>query len=227
MAYEMLMQNLQMDTQIFISNLLEGVLAFAVLVVILLIGLFVANVLGWILKRFLQEIKLEKFLEHHGVNDAFVGFSLSNIAVALLKLWTIVVFLGIAADIVSVPMLSMLAMNAAGYMPSLIQGVIILLSGLVIGDYITDKMKLAKKVPFINSLAILVEVFIAYNALVMALPLLLPAADPSLLVTSFLVVLAALAFALSLGTAIAIGLGTKDAVADVVKRHKSKIDALF
>lgn len=227
MAYELFMEKLQLNAASFLTNVLEGVFAFAILVVILLIGMFVANILGWILKHFLQRIKLEKFLEQHGVNDAFVGFTLSGIAVGLLKLYVVVIFLGIAADVVQVPMLYMVASQASGYMPSLVQGVVILLAGLMGGDYVTDKMKMAKKVPFINPLAILVEVFIAYNALVIALPLLLPSADPSLLVTSFLVVLAALAFALSLGTAIAIGLGMKDAVASVAAKHRDKINSLF
>ena len=227
MAYELFMDKLQVNSAAFLTNVLEGVFAFAILVVILLIGMFVANILGWLLKHFLQRVRLEKFLEQHGVHDAFVGFTLSSIAVGLLKLYVVVIFLGIAADVVMVPMLYMVASQASGYMPSLVQGVVILLAGLMGGDYVTDKMKTAKKVPFINTIAILVEVFIAYNALVIALPLLLPSADPSLLVTSFLVVLAALAFALSLGSAIAIGLGMKDAVASVAAKHKDKINGLF
>jgi len=227
MAYELFMDKLQVNSAAFLTNVLEGVFAFAILVVILLIGMFVANILGWLLKHFLQRVRLEKFLEQHGVHDAFVGFTLSSIAVGLLKLYVVVIFLGIAADVVMVPMLYMVASQASGYMPSLVQGVVILLAGLMGGDYVTDKMKTAKKVPFINTIAILVEVFIAYNALVIALPLLLPSADPSLLVTSFLVVLAALAFALSLGSAIAIGLGMKDAVASVAAKHKDKINSLF
>src|SRR3989338_2581994 len=227
MAYELFMEKLQVNSASFLTNVLEGVFAFDILVVILLIGMFVANILGWLLKHFLQRVKLEKFLEQHCVHDAFVGFTLSSIAVGLLKLYVVVIFLGIAADVVMVPMLYMVASQASGYMPSLVQGVIILLAGLMGGDYVTDKMKTAKKIPFINTIAILVEVFIAYNALVIALPLLLPSADPSLLVTSFLVVLAALAFALSLGSAIAIGLGMKDAVASVAAKHKDKINSVF
>ena len=227
MAYELFMEKLQVNSASFLTNVLEGVFAFAILVVILLIGMFVANILGWLLKHFLQRIGLEKFLAQHGVHDAFVGFTLTSIAVGLLKLYVVVIFLGIAADVVMVPMLYMVASQASGYMPSLVQGVIILLAGLMGGDYVTDRMKTAKKIPFINTIAILVEVFIAYNALVIALPLLLPSADPSLLVTSFLVVLAALAFALSLGSAIAIGLGMKDAVASVAAKHKDKINSLF
>lgn len=227
MAYEEVVVQLQSNATGFVSNLLEGLVAFCILVIIMFAGFFVADILGRVLREFLKRIRMEKFLEGHGVHDAFVGFTFSNIAVAVLKLYVVVAFLGIASDIVRIPILAFLAAQALGYMPSLVQGLAILLVGLMAGDYITDRMKESKKIPFANSVGIVVELFIAYNALVIALPLLLPAADPSMLVWSFLVVLGALAFAIGLGAAIAIGLGMKDAVADVAKKHKDKLNRLL
>ena len=227
MAYEIVLEQVKTSTFGFAGNLLEGLVAFAVLVIVMMVGLFVANILGKVLREFFARLKFEKFLEGHGVHDAFVGFTFTGIAVALLKLYVLVAFLGIAADIVKVPLLASLAMQAIGYLPSLLQGVIIVMAALMAGDYVTDRMKESKKIPFANSLAILVELFIAYNALVIALPMLLPAADPSLLVWSFLVLLGAFALALGLGLAIAIGLGLKDTVADVAKKHKDKFHKLL
>jgi hypothetical protein len=191
------------------------------------IGLLIAKFLGRVLREFLDRIKAEKFMAKHGIHDAFVGFTLTDIATILLELYILVIFLGIAAGAVNVPILYTLALQATAYMPMLVQGVIILMVGLIAGDYITDRMKESKKIPFANSLAIVVEIFIAYNALVIALPLLLPSADPSLLMWSFLVVLAAFGLALGIGAAIAIGLGTKDVVAEVAKKHKGKFDSLL
>ena len=211
----------------FVGSLLEGVFAFCILVVIMLIGIWVANLLGRVLKEFFNRVKLEKFLESHGVHDAFLGFTLSGIAIILLKLYVVVAFLGIAANVVMVPMLYMLAAQALGYLPSLVQGLIIVLAALMAADYLTDRIKSSKKLPFANSVGILVQLFIAYNALVIALPLLLPSADPSLLVWSFLVLLSAFAIALGFGSAIAIGLGMKDTVADLAKKHKDKFNRLL
>jgi hypothetical protein len=227
MAYEITVEPLITSGRGFVGNLLEGLIAFGILVVVLAIGLFVANLLGQILREFFSRLKLEKFLESHGVHDAFVGFTFTGIAVALLKLYVMVAFLGIAADIVKIGLIATLAMQAMNYLPSLLQGLIIVMAALMAGDYITDKMKESKKIPFANSVAIAVELFIAYNALVIAMPMLLPAADPSLLVWSFLVLLSALAIALGLGAAIAIGLGMKDTVADVAKKHKDKFHKLL
>jgi len=227
MAYEYLMNQLQASSVNFIGNLLSGVFAFCVLVAVMLIGIWVANLLGQVLKEFFHRVKLEKFLEGHGVHDAFLGFTLSGIAIIMLKLYVVVAFLGIAADIIQMPMLYMLAAQAIAYLPSLAQGLIILLAALMAADYLTDKIKDSKKLPFANGIGILVTLFIAYNALVIALPLLLPAADPSLLVWSFLVLLSAFAIALGLGAAIAIGLGMKDTVAEIAKKNKDKFSRLL
>lgn len=227
MVYEYLADQLQSGATSFVGSLLEGVFAFCILVVIMLIGIWVANLLGRVLKEFFNRVKLEKFLESHGVHDAFLGFTLSGIAIILLKLYVVVAFLGIAANVVMVPMLYMLAAQALGYLPSLVQGLIIVLAALMAADYLTDRIKSSKKLPFANSVGILVQLFIAYNALVIALPLLLPSADPSLLVWSFLVLLSAFAIALGFGSAIAIGLGMKDTVADLAKKHKDKFNRLL
>lgn len=227
MEYEIMVEQVRSGAFGFAGNLLAGLAAFGILIVIMVAGLYVANLLGQALREFFKRLRLEKFLESHGVHDAFVGFTFTGIVVALLKLYILVAFLGVAAEIVKVPIITVLSMQAMGYLPMLLQGVIIIMAALMAGDYVTDKMKESKRMPFANTVAIVVELFIAYNALVIALPMLLPSADPSLLVWSFLVLLSALALALGLGAAIAIGLGMKDTVADVAKKHKDKINRLF
>lgn len=227
MAYENMLWQLQTGASSFVGNLLAGLAAFAIFVALMFIGVFVADLLGKGLRLFLKQVRLEKFLAEHEVHDAFVGFTLTDILTALLKVYVVVAFLAIAASIVEVPVITYMATQALGYLPSLLQGLVILLAALMAGDYITDRMKKSKNIPFANSFAILVELFIAYNALVIAMPMLLPSADPSLLVWSFLVVLAAFAFALGLGFAIAIGLGMKETVADVAKKHKDKLHRLL
>lgn len=227
MDYTQTITVLQTSTTGLVGHLLEGVFAFGIFVFIFAVGMFIAKVLGDILRRFCKEAAVEKLLQEHGVHDAFLGFTFTNIAVTLLKLYILVIFVGIAADVVKVPMLYLLSAQAAAYMPMLVQGIIILLIGLMVADYLTDRMKTAKGVPFANTFAILVEVFIVYNVLVIVMPMLLPAVDPSLLSWSFLVVLTALCLSAGLGFAIAIGLGLKDSVAYIAKKHSNKIEKLL
>ena len=227
MVYEEIIDHLVTSTTLFVGNLVADIVAFCILALIMLVGIFVADILGKVLRHFFERIKIEKYLEKHGVHDAFVGFSFTNIVVALLKLYIAVAFFGIAADVVRIPIITFFYAQVSGYLPSLIQGIVILMAGLIAGDYITDRMKSSKNIPFANTVAIAVELFIIYNAVVIAMPMLLPAADPSFLVWSFLLVLAAAAFAIGLGSAIAIGLGMKDLAAEVARKHKHHLHRLL
>jgi hypothetical protein len=227
MAYENALSQLQFGLSSFLGGLVESIAAFCIFAIIMIVGVFVADLLGKALRLFLEKIRIEKFLASHHVHDAFLGFAFSDILVSLLKLYVAVAFLAIAGEVVESSLVAFIAMQAIAYFPSLVQGLVVLLAGLIAGDYITDRMKQNKSIPFANTLAILVEVFIVYNALVIAMPMLLPASDPSLLIWSFLVLLAAFAFALGLGLAIAIGLGLKDTVAEIAKKNRGKFAKLL
>src|SRR3989338_9509933 len=118
MSYEAMASQLQASATGFVGNLLEGIFAFAVLVVMVSVGMFVANFLGMALRELFNRMKVERFLQTHGVHDAFLGFSFTNIAVVLLKIYVTVAFIGMAADVVNVPMLTYLTTQAAAYLPS-------------------------------------------------------------------------------------------------------------
>ncbi|VVC01548.1 Uncharacterised protein [uncultured archaeon] len=227
MDLEFVLSQLQVGAVNFLGNLLQGVFAFLILAVVLLIGLYVAKLLGNLLKKTLEKVSFDKMLEKHHLHDAFLGFTLSGIVVLLVELFVMAAFVKIGADIVNIPLLSYFALQAINYAPLLMQGVIILLFALLAGEYISNKIRESKGVPFANNVAMLVEFFIAYNALVIVLPLIFPAANPTLLVWSFMAILAALVIALGFGFAIAIGLGLKDSVADVAKKNKDKFSKLL
>ena len=226
-TYDSLQAVLSQSGAAVVGNLVYGVAAFAVMVVILAIGYAVAWVIGKAIGEFSKQIKIEKFMEQHGVHDSLLGFNLTGITIAPAKFWVLVIFLGIAAEITSVRLIMDLSTMATSYVPSLVEGIAILVFGLIVGDYVTDKLKTMKKIPFVNAIAMALEIFIIYNAAVIALPLVLPSANPEMLSTSFNIVLAAFCFSVGLGAAIAIGLGLKDAVSDVAKKNKDKIARIF
>ncbi|MFH1284991.1 MAG: hypothetical protein ABIH99_00235 [Candidatus Micrarchaeota archaeon] len=209
------------------SNIVNGIIAAIVLLIILGIGYLVAKVLAAILKGFLGKIKLEEEIHAHGLNDALLGFTITDILALLLYLWVLVAFLGIGAGVVSIPYLTTLSNGLNAYIPELAKGVVVLAAGLLAGEYITNKMKSSKKMPFANMVGIIIEVFIVYNAFVIALPMLLPNANTRLLETAFTYTLGAFVLMIGLGGAIALGLGGKDAVADVLAKKKTKIDDLI
>jgi len=104
---------------------------------------------------------------------------------------------------------------------------VILVIAMLGADYVTDRIRKTRDIPFPNTMAVMGKVFVGYTALVIAMPLILPGADVEILRTFFTLLVGAFALAIGLGGAIAIGFGMKDTVGTVAKDHKHEIKKLF
>ncbi len=208
------------------NNFIGGLADFIVVLIFLGIGYLVAKALANIVKRGLTEMRLEKKLEQKGIHDALLGFTVTDIIVTFVKVATFAVFLGIATDVTNLVFLNNLVYWFVGYLPHLMEGVIIIVAALLFADYIADRIKKSKGTPFAGSLGLAVKVFVGYTALVIALPLILPGADVSILQTFFTLMVGAFAVAIGLGFAIALGLGLKDTVSEVAKERKADFKKL-
>ncbi len=209
------------------ANFLSGLADFVVVLIFLGIGYIVARFLASLVKRGLYESKLERKLEQKGLHDALAGFSITDILVALVKVATFAVFLGVAADVTNITFLNTIILWFLGYLPRLVEGAVIMVVALLGADYVTDRLKKAKELPFPGTMATLAKIFVGYTALVIALPLLLPGADVQILQTFFTLLVGAFALAIGLGGAIALGLGLKDTVDSVAKERKGEFKKLI
>jgi len=209
------------------QNFVGGLADFLVVLIFLGVGYLVARALAGIVERGLKEMRLEKKLAEKGVHDALMGFTVTEIIKTLVKLSTFAVFLGIAAGTVRLDFITFLTMWFLGYLPNLLQGVTILVVALIGVDYVADRLKKAADIPFPKLLALSVKIFVGYTALVVSLPLILPGADVSILKDFFTLIVAGFALAFGLGSAIAIGLGMKDSIANVTKKKEKELEKIL
>ncbi len=208
------------------AALLNGGVAFIVFVVILAVGIILALLFGRILHRILEAARIEEFIEKHGLKEALLGFTLSDLIVWAFEIYVILFVLAIGGGVASVNVLVNWAMGGLNYMASAVQGLTILVVGLFIGEYISDRIK-TSDVFAAGALAMIVEIFIAYNALVLALPALLPNVDTSLLKISFIYFIGALLLGLAIAVGIAFGFGLKDAISRIAVGHLNDIEGAF
>lgn len=209
------------------SNVVAGVGDVIILAIILLIGYIVAKILAKIIVHILDKYKMEAKLRKKGVENAFAGFTLTEIISSFTKILVITVFLGIAADVLRLNFIKDLVVWVLSYVPSLVQGAIILIGAFLGGAYVADKIKAAKHVPFAKFLGIAFHAFVAYTAIVIALPLILPGADTAVLKLAFGAFVLAFAIAIGLGLGLAIGLGAKDTVASIAKTKKHDLEKII
>jgi len=167
---------------------------------------------------------VERWLREHGLHDSVAGISPISVVVTMVKLSVFLLFLKWGADIASIYGVSTDAANFVAFMTNVIWAVVILATGLIIADYVGDRMKQARGVLFSGMAALAVEVFIVYIAVVEAFSALGRTALVNLLSNLFNGLVYGLALAIGLAFGLAFGLGLKDEVARVAKDRSSDIN---
>jgi hypothetical protein len=190
-------------------------------VILVLLGPLFAELIGGFVKYGFKRIKLDSWLREHDLHDSVAGISPVAVLVTLVKLSVFLLFLKWGADIANVQGVSMDAANFVAFMGSVIWAVIILSTGLILGDYVGDRIKAAKGILFSGMMALAIEGFIVYLAVVEAFSTLGRTAIVVLLTTLFNGVVYGAALALGLAFGLAFGLGLKDSVAGAAKDRSS------
>ena len=205
----------------------EAVWAIIAIAIFLVIGVIVAKIVAWIIGKALEGVKLEAFMKKHKVHNAMLGFTLTQIITALIGVYIIFVSLGAAAQMISITFVSDVILGILAYIPSLAQGILIIVAALLIADYVTNWIKDKKSIAFSHQIGIAIEVLIAYIAVVMALPSILPNVDTTILLRLFELLLTGLVIAVCGGLALALGLGLKAPIEKAGLKNQHVFDSLF
>jgi len=212
------------------ADFVSSLIAVLVFVLITLIGYLVAKILGSVWKFASEKLRIEKLMKEHGLHDALLGWTITGVVKFIVELWVFLIFLGWAAQTAQFDFLTTNIQNIINYIPSLIQGVAVVVGALLVGDYITNTIK-ESKVPLAKPMGVVIEVAIVYIGVVIALPMILPSAKILLLESTFMSAVNALfitvAIAIGLGGAIALGLGTKDIIRDIARKKQKEIEKVI
>ena len=207
-----------------VSGMLYALWATVIIVGYYVLGWCVAYIVNNLLKSAFEGVKMEQKIKSYGVHNALLGMKITSVIYTLLKVYIVVVFLGAAAARVQLGLVTDVIMWLVGYVPSLVQGVLVIGGALIAADFLVSKLK---GVQFAKTVGLLIKVFVGYTALVIALPFILPGADTEILKTAFTLAVSSVAVAVGLGLGIALGWGLKDTVNDVAKKKKKMIEDLL
>ena len=195
-----------------------------------LIGALIVLLIGWLAGRAAGKIVgtiVDKTVIDDAVDKTIIGDSLKKSGMntvgffdALVRWFIYVVFIMAAINVLNLPMLTEFMNQLVLYIPHLIAGVVVLVVGLVLVDFLMDWVGgqlTSREVAFGDLIAPLLRALFSLLVVVLALDQML--IDTSILYT-FLV---PLAWGLGIGLAVALGIGlgwgTKDIVADYMKKR--------
>ncbi len=108
-------------------------------VIIILVGFIIAPILGGIIKKFIDLIKIDVLLEKIGIKEIFRGYS-SNFSIALLigklvKWFFILAFVMAAAEVLGWTRVTVFLNEIIFYIPNVLISVVILVFGIIAGNF--------------------------------------------------------------------------------------------
>ncbi len=186
-------------------------------------GLLLGGVLHRITKDFLISIGLESELGKHMVADSIGGIPISDILASIIKWYTVLLFIWQGLAIFNAPFSISPEFNKLGmvmegilvdYVPEAILGLLVLIVSLIIADFAGSNIR-KRNVGFAEVLALGSEVIIVFFGAVLALPK-FGIHNVSILEDSFKILM----IGISIGLAIALGLGLKDVVAEAGRSYR-------
>ena len=218
---------------------LQGMLAHVVMSLIiglgwLVLGYGIAVVVETILRRAFERSKIEEKLKEQGLSNALFGFSLSGIITGLTKWIVFLWFLAAAISEVentfislkgsaSTPVLTNFFVSFGYFLPTLLWSILIIITGLLLADYIAGAIRKGVSVQA-NTIAAAVKIVVIYFTVTIALSNPVYGIDIGIITEIFNYLVKGIALGIGGGIAIALGLGLKDSVSRMAKKHESAME---
>jgi len=192
---------------VFMGNLLWFIL-------LAILGLILGGVSYKLVRDTLDNLGFDAELKKHKMSNALGGYTLSGILASIVRWYVILLLLGQGVDKLSLPKLSLFLNDVMAYIPDAVLGLMTLIISFLIANLAGMKIR-DRKVVLSEFFAICAELVVVFFGAVMALPK-FGVTNVSILEDSFKLLVAGL----SLGLAIALGLGLKDSVAALSKKYE-------
>ena len=215
--------------QPFLQDMVSFVGRLILAMVVFVIGYLISIGIGKIITEILKSVKFNRLFEkegwHHALQRANIEVHPSEFIGAIFKWVFVILSLLIAVDILHLPQFGMILTQVLNYLPNVIVASLIFVVAVIISDIIEKIIRVSverMKVGYGYVASSIIKWAIWIFTIFLILEQLLPHSD--LIKTLYMAMVWGIVGAVSLGAAIAIGLGGKDTAAEVIKDMKHKID---
>ena len=189
-------------------------------IIILIVGLFAGRILGKVVSRILDKVGVDDAVDKTAIGDTIKKSGITTVGFfdALIRWFIYLIFVMAAVNVLNIPMFTSLMQQVVLYIPHLILGVIVLVVGLILADFVMDQIGeqlTAKEVDFADTITSVIRAIFYLVVIVFALDQLL---IETTVIYTFLVPLAwGIAAGIAIAMGIALGWGLKDVAAEYAK----------
>ena len=215
--------------QPFLQDMINFVARLVLAIVVFVIGYLISVGIGKIVAEILRSIKLNKLFDkegwHKALQRANVDVNPAEFIGAIFKWVFVIVSLLVAVDILNLAQFGFILTEVLNYLPNVVVASLIFVVAVIISDIIEKVVRVGvegMKVGYGYVAASIVRWAIWIFTLFLILEQLLPTSD--LIKTLYMAIVYGVVLTISLGLALAIGLGGKDVAAQVISDIKHKIE---
>lgn len=187
---------------------------------ILLIGWFFGRIIARIVSTIVDRVELDRLVLQTPLGDILGGTekTVSNTFGKLAAYYIYFIALLAAANVLNIPLLSAWIADAVSYLPALIAGLLIIVIGFIVVDFIGDVIERSSATTndrYTSVLATVVQMFLYFIVIVVALDTM--QVDVEILYIFAAALAGGLGLALAIGLGIAFGLGARGYVAENIE----------
>ena len=192
----------------------------AIICIIAIGGYLLSALVGWIIKKILYRVNLDKRLRKLDLHDSIGDISIAKLTGIIITWWLFAFFLDWAASFLPPSAFAIFLSRMIGWMPSLILGIAIIISGLILIDFIIHRL-LELKNRYITILSNIIKVVLIVVVVFTAIDQLGIKTD--IAQNIFLMIIGSVLITFSLAFGIGLGLGLKDELKPFIKKYRKKI----
>jgi len=214
--------------QPFLQDLINFVAKLVLAIVVFIIGYLISVGIGKIITEILKSVKFNKLFNKEGWSKALQKASIevdpSEFIGAIIKWVFVIVSLLLAVDILNLSQFGMILTEVIDYLPNVVVAVLIFVVAVIISDIIEKVVRVTverMKVGYGYLASSIIRWAIWIFTVFLILDQLLP--NSELIKTLYMAIVWGIVGSISLGVAIAIGLGGKDTASEIIKDMRHKI----
>ena len=198
-----------------IANQLPGLVGA---IVVLILGCFVAVILGHAVRVILEKLRVDDYVRKAHLTKTIGHTHIPAAAGELFKWYIIILFLQQVIDMVKLGQLSDLLRTFVLWLPNVIIAIVVFLFGLAVANYVKMKTEEHSRQRGTKAAGSILKVVIIIMVIIVALKQI--GIDVSILESTFLLIVGALAVGIALALGIGMGLGLRKESENVVAQIK-------
>ncbi len=184
-------------------------------IIVLIVGGFVAVILGHALRVVLEKLKVDDYVRKARLTKTIGHTHVPAVAGEIFRWYVIILFLQQAVSLVNLGTLSVLLGQFVAWLPHVITAVIVLLFGIAVANYVYYKTWEHSKQKGVKASAGILKAVIIFMVLLISLKQI--GVDVGILEHTFLLIIGALAIGVALALGIGLGLGLRKESENIIK----------